>query len=83
LTRGTDTGFRGSFLFPFQSFEIEKKRQKTNQTPGDRLTAEAVTEAARQIHMIAIATAPLSLYWQDAPYDVQPLTARRGNHRRQ
>lgn len=48
---------------------------------GDRLTAEAVIEAARQIHEVAKITAPLSLYWQDSTEDVQPMAARGRSHR--
>lgn len=49
---------------------------------GDRLTTEAVTEAARQIHAVASTTAPLSLYWQDNVDDaVQPHGPRRRSHR--
>jgi len=54
----------------------------TDEVLGDRLTAEAVTEAARQIHAVAAATAPLSLYWQDAAEDApHPAPARRRNDR--
>ena len=49
---------------------------------GDRLTADAVTEAARQIHDVAAQTAPLSLYWQDdAAVAPPPTSARRRNDR--
>jgi hypothetical protein len=51
---------------------------------GDRLTAEAVTEAARQIHAVAEMTAPLNLYWQDKPIDApQALRQRRRSDKQQ
>jgi hypothetical protein len=50
---------------------------------GDRLTAEAVTEAVRQIHAVAAATAPLNLFWEDAADEdaPHPAPARRRNDR--
>lgn len=44
----------------------------TDEIMGSRLTAEAATEAARQIHAVSRATAPLSLYWGEATPEDAP-----------